>query len=381
MILFKLKCKYNLIKLRKTEKMFANKYIKALKPYPLVSHKAWESDEPDKILKLDWNEATIPPSPNVKENIVKFLKDGKLNWYPNVNNTELLEKIANYNNIPLDNVQYFASSDALHEYIIKTFVDPEDKITIIGPTYDNFRAVAEANGALVSFYHLGDNFELNVEHFKNYLKLSVPKIVYICNPNNPTGTLHQVKDIERIISEFPNIMFVVDEAYYEFTKISCKALVLNYDNILISRTFSKAFALASFRIGYAISSQYNLEILSKIRNPKSVSSLSQVAVIAVLDDLDYMEQYVDKVIQAKKYFKDELKKIKIDVFEDGGNFVLLRLSGMVKQELILFLENNNIFVRDYGHVKNMEDFLRITIGTKEQMQIVVKNIRSFFNEK
>jgi len=358
--------------------MFANKYVKVLKPYPLVSHKAWEIEDKSDILKLDWNEATVLPSPKVKENILNFLENGQLNWYPDVNNKNLLEKLSKYNNISQENIQYFASSDSLHEYIVRTFIEPDDRIVIVAPTYDNFRAVVESNGAITDFYDLDENFRLDIEHFTNYLRLHKPKIVYICNPNNPTGTLHKKEDIELLVSTFKNIMFIVDEAYYEFIGVSCKDLVLKHDNILISRTFSKAFALASFRIGYTISSIKNIELLTKIRNSKNISTFSQIAATAVLDDIEYMKNYVKKVLEAKVYFKNELKKLNIKVFDDGGNFSFLKIDYSIKIKLIKFLEQNNIFVRDYGHVRGMENYLRITIGTKEQMQKVIQKIEEFF---
>jgi hypothetical protein len=111
--------------------MFANKYVKVLKPYPLVSHRAWELQGKEDVLKLDWNEATQPPSPKVKENILKFLENGNMHWYPDVNNSLLLEELSNYNSLPIENLQYFASSDSLHEYIVRTFIEPEDRIVIV----------------------------------------------------------------------------------------------------------------------------------------------------------------------------------------------------------------------------------------------------------
>ena len=357
--------------------MFANKYVKVLKPYPLVSHRAWELQGREDVLKLDWNEATVPPSPKVKENIMKFLENGNMHWYPDVNNSLLLEELSKYNDLPVENIQYFASSDSLHEYIVRTFIEPEDRIVIVAPTYDNFRAVVESNGALTDFYYLDEKFHLDIEHFDNYLNLHQPKIVYICNPNNPTGTMYMKEVIEQLITKFENIMFIVDEAYYEFTNNSCKDLVLDYENLLISRTFSKAFALASFRVGYTISSQHNIKLLSKIRNPKNISTFSQIAAISVLQDKTYMQNYVKQVNSAKDFFDAELKKLNYEVTGDGGNFSMLKFDFSVKKDFIKYLESNNIFVRDYGHVKGMENFLRITIGTLEQMKKVLVVIKSF----
>ncbi len=361
--------------------MFANKYVKVLKPYPLVSHKAWEFENSKDVLKLDWNEATIEPSLKVKENIIKFLENGNMQWYPDVNNKLLLEELSKYVRLPKDNIQYFASSDSLHEYIVRTFIEPEDRIVVVSPTYDNFRAVVESNGALTEFYYLDEKFNLDIEHFENYLILHRPKIVYICNPNNPTGTIYEKEMIEQLLTKFRDILFIVDEAYYEFTNNTCKDLVLDYDNLLISRTFSKAFALASFRVGYAISSAHNIKLLSKIRNPKNISTFSQIAAISVLQDVGYMQKYVIEVNKAKKYFDAELLKIGYEVFGVGGNFSFIKLDFSLKSKFITFFEENNIFVRDYGHVKGMENYFRITIGTMEQMKRVLQVISDFENAK
>ena len=103
--------------------MLSNKYIKKLRPYNVVSHKAWESSDKKEVLKLDWNEATILPSPKVRQEIEKFLANGQLNWYPDINNKKLTEMIAGYSRVCAENVQYFAGSDDLHEYIIGTFTE------------------------------------------------------------------------------------------------------------------------------------------------------------------------------------------------------------------------------------------------------------------
>jgi len=357
--------------------MFANKYVEKLKPYPVVSHKAWSLENTIDVLKLDWNEATIPPTPKVKEYILKFLEDGHLNWYPDVCNQRLLKLISDYVKLPVENLQYFAGSDSLHEYIVRTFLEPGDKVLIVAPTYDNFRAVVEATGCHVDYYFLDKNFLMDIDDFMKCLENYRPKLVYLCNPNNPTGTLYRFDDLKSIIVRHNDIMFIVDEAYYEFDGITCKDLVIEYDNLIISRTFSKAFALASFRIGYAISSKTNIELLSKVRNPKSISAFAQIAAIAALEDIEYMKNYVKEVNKAKAWFMEELEKLGIKAYGEGGNFVLISLKSDTKRRLVDFLEQKHIFVRDYSHVRNLENFIRITIGTRRQMEVVLEQIRAF----
>ncbi len=357
--------------------MFENEYIKHIKPYSLVSHKAWEIEDKSKVLKLDWNEATIPPSPKVFEYITNFLKKGFLNWYPDTNNRRLLRLLSKYTQLPIENLQYFAGSDSLHEYIATAFLSPGDTVVIVSPTYDNFRLTVELRGGNVKFYYLDSKLRFNLEDFKRFLEKITPKMVYICNPNNPTGTIYEVSIIEDLLKNFPNILFLIDEAYYEFGGVSCKDLVIKFNNLIISRTFSKAFALAGFRIAYAISSSYNINILNKVRNPKSISTLSQIAAVAALEDIEYMKNYVKEVLIAKEWFRKALKNLGIEAIGDGGNFLLLKIGKEKKEPLIKFLEKHLIFIRDYSHVKGMGDFVRITIGTKKQMEKVLDTIKEF----
>lgn len=257
---------------------FPNKYLRNLKPYRLASHKIWSvtpGDRP-KILKLDWNEASIPPTPKVRERIMKILDEPCFfNLYPTTYNEELHNLLSSYVGLPKENIQYFGSSDALHEYICKVFISVGDPVMILGPSYDNFRLTCQANGAEVYFTYYNDDFSFDPDKFEKEINQKEPAVVYICNPNNPTGNVHQQLYIEHLLNEFPDTLFLIDEAYYEFSGITCKDLVTKYDNILISRTMSKAFALANFRVGYLIASKDNVQFVNRIRNPKNLTTFAQ----------------------------------------------------------------------------------------------------------
>ena len=362
--------------------MHENKNIKKLKPYKLSTHKAWENIDDGDVLKLDWNEATCSASPGVIERVSHFIKNGRLNWYPDVANNELLEKLAKYVGISKEKIQYFGSSDYLQEYISTCYLDQDDIVLILGPTYDNFRVTAESVGSKVKFFYLDENFKFNHEAFIKHLNEINPKFVYICNPNNPTGTLIKKNTIKNLLMLFPDTMFLIDEAYYEFAGESCASLVNNFNNILISRTFSKAFAIASFRIGYAVSAEQNIINLSKIRNSKNITQLSQIAAIAALDDIKYTKEYIEEVKSAKDVFVrflEKYKKFGIDPIDGYGNYILIKIKNGHKIKLLSYLETKKIYVRDYGHVSGMEDCIRITIGTSEQMAYVSEEIENYLS--
>ncbi|MFM2268206.1 MAG: hypothetical protein RL757_1647 [Bacteroidota bacterium] len=366
-------------KLNIIKAMFVNSTLKNIKPYKLSLHKAWELEDKSKALKLDWNEASVPPSPKVLQRVREVIEHEMLNWYPDTGNKSLIEKLANYNDIPTECTQYFASSDALHEYIVRAFVGISDRVLIVGPTYDNFRAVAESNGAQIQPYFLNDDFTLDYRQFKRDLTLIRPKITYIVNPNNPTGTFHKAEDLIDLVNSFPEILFIIDEAYYEFSKSSIKNEAIIRQNVIISRTFSKAFALASFRIGYCISNPTIINILNSIRNPKNVSLFAQVAAEAALDDSTYMWNYVDEVVAAKDIFAKRLMTLKwVKPFIGEGNFIMIKfLESNLKAKFMEYLESHQIFIRDYSHIAATPNCARITIGTREQMDFVWKAIQEF----
>ena len=148
---------------------FPNKYLRNLKPYKLASHKVWSvtPEERTTILKLDWNEASIPPSPKVKERIEKILNEPCFfNLYPTTYNDELHTLLSEYVDLPKENIQYFGSSDALHEYICKVFISVGDPVMILGPSYDNFRLTCQANGADVFFHYYNYDFTFFYKTFR-----------------------------------------------------------------------------------------------------------------------------------------------------------------------------------------------------------------------
>ncbi len=364
---------------------FINKYLRNLSPYKVASHKVWEvtASERSKILKLDWNEATIPPSPKVKERILKVIQDDSIYpLYPSTHNPEIIELLSQYLKTNKENIQYFASSDSAHEYLVRVFVAPGDPVLVLGPTYDNFRLSCQTQGAQVYFQEYDPGFHWNKSRFEQRIKEVNPSLIYICNPNNPSGTIVPLNDLISMFQNFPDVVFLVDEAYAEFSGISIVPEINRFDNLVVSRTFSKAFAMANFRAGYLVSGKENIDQISKIRNPKNVTTVTQEAVIGALQDIPYMLDYVDEVKRARAVFTEELNQLDYvnTVYQSQGNFVLVDFISLeVKNEMCEFLADNQIFVRNLTHSDMLRSSLRITIGTQSQMSRVIEIMKQFNN--
>lgn len=377
--LFGIKLKFCIIK---NEKYHVNKYLRNISPYKTVPHKIWEVEDKSTILKLDWNEGTIPPSPKVNFAINQLLnKPDFFNLYPKTTNSEILDLLSSYTGIAAKNIQYFASSDSAHEYIAKIYIGEGDKVLISSPSYDNFRLTVQANGAQIFYSEIDSDFEFNPNNFERDIKNIKPNFVYIVNPNNPTGNILSKSYIEKLVKQNPEKMFLIDEAYYEFSKETCVDLVKKYENIIVSRTLSKAFALANFRFGYLLASESNIKSISNIRNPKNITTFAQVAAAAALSDIPYMEEYVREVKHAKEYFISEMQKFapNIIVHKSYANFLLMQFKDFkLRCDIFNYLKENNIYVRNPLHSTLLYNCLRISIGTKEQMTKVVECIERFF---
>lgn len=360
--------------------MFLNKFLDSSRPYEIVSHRAWESSNEKKIIKLDWNESSFGPSPKVAKALLEFIQSGPMHWYPDYQNKDLMTSLSDYSLVQSQNLEYFASSDALHETILRACCNHGEKLVILGPTYDNFRATAETFGLDITHYDLIEPFDFEETKFFDFLKSLTPRLVYICNPNNPTGTHISLDFLSDLFLKFDRTLFIIDEAYYEYSKKSVSSLITSRNNIIITRSFSKAFGLASFRIGYALANEGIINSLKSIKNPKSITSLSQIAAVSALDDIDYLEKVVQSTLQNKDFFISELKeKFAEDfkVFFGQGNYVLMKPLNFEMQKIKVFLEEWGIYLRFFSDRGELNQFFRATIGTQEEMELVLKCFAAF----
>lgn len=360
------------------ERTLLNRYLINLRPYKPVSQEIWSlpSKEWDNVLKLDWNESTIEPAPAVKKAVIDFVSSNDFfRLYPSTFNRKLIALLAQYAEIPEVNIQYFPSSDSLHEYIARLYIEVGDKVLILWPSYDNFRSTVEAAGADVIYSELGSDFTFDPNVFEQDIIRERPKFVYICNPNNPTGTLILKSQIQKLIAENPETMFLIDEAYAEFSGQSVNDLALAYDNILVTHTMSKAFGLANIRFGYLVSSVNNIDAINRIRNSKNIQTISQVAAISALENAEYMRQYVEEVIQARKWFYQALSDAEfpdiVKIYPSKSNFILIQCKDINTRSKICYsLREERIYVRQLSQCTSVLDCIRITIGTRKQMETV-----------
>ena len=307
---------------------------------------------------FDWNESEFPPTNKVFEVMKSFYRYER---YPDITAKLLKSKLSDYVSLPVDFIEVYNGSDDALKDIITVFVDRETHVLSYQPSYTQVNTFITTNTE--NYMKVNIKNPLG-EHEYDFDYCKVANVVYLVNPNNPTGKLLAVDEIEKLLKTYPDTLFIVDEAYYEFAKQSCSHLVVSHKNLIVTRTFSKAFGLASVRLGYCMGHPDTLSHLRKIRNGKAVNSLAQLCGIAALDDLDYLDSRIDEMNDAKKFFVDNLPHEYYAV-NSQTNFVLLKTPDSKK--LLNKMKDNKILIRDRSSFDNLENCVRITIGSKKQI--------------
>ena len=307
---------------------------------------------------FDWNESEFPPTNKVFEVMKSFYRYER---YPDITAKLLKSKLSDYVSLPVDFIEVYNGSDDALKDIITVFVDRETHVLSYQPSYTQVNTFITTNTE--NYMKVNIKNPLG-EHEYDFDYCKVANVVYLVNPNNPTGKLLAVDEIEKLLKTYPDTLFIVDEAYYEFAKQSSCHLVVSHKNLIVTRTFSKAFGLASVRLGYCMAHPDTLSHLRKIRNGKAVNSLAQLCGVAALDDLDYLDSRIDEMNDAKKFFVDNLPHEYYAV-DSQTNFVLLKTPDSKK--LLNKMKDNKILIRDRSSFDNLENCVRITIGSKKQI--------------
>jgi len=307
---------------------------------------------------FDWNESEFPPTNKVFEVMKSFYRYER---YPDITATQLKNKLSEYVSLPVDFIEVYNGSDDALKDIITVFVDKDTHVLSYQPSYTQVNTFITTNTENYMKVNIKDPLGKHEYDF-SYCKIN--EVVYLVNPNNPTGKLLPVEEIEKLVKTYPNTLFIVDEAYYEFAKQSCSHLVVSHKNLIVTRTFSKAFGLASVRLGYCMGHPDTLSHIRKIRNGKAVNTLGQLCGIAALNDLDYLQSRIDEMNDAKKFFIDNLPNY-YNALDSDANFVLVKTPDSKK--LLEKMKENKILIRDRSAFDNLENCVRITIGSKKQI--------------
>ena len=337
-------------------KNLVRKNIEDLIPYSSARD---EFNKSDNYIYLDANESSY---------------DNGYNRYPDNKHPELIALISNYKKLNKDELVLCNGTDELIDFVIRVFCEPgKDKIITLNPTYGMYEVSAKINNVNIVKVDLDHNFQIDIEKVKSQFD-DLTKIIFITNPNNPTGNCFNVDSIIEIIESFNGIVFI-DEAYIDYSNNSLITKVKMYQNLIISQTFSKALGLAGIRLGVGYSNSNLISYLKKVKPPYNINLLTEKKAIenissTYLDNLQIKETILERNKLEKKL--ENLPFVK-KVYPSDSNFLLVKVVNA--NNVYKYLIDNGIVVRNRSQIKGCEECLRITVGTPKQNNLLINVLK------
>lgn len=330
-----------------------------------------------KVIKLNTNESPFPPSPKVKEVLGEEVID-KLNLYSDPELKELRIAIAEQFGVTPDMVFCGNGSDDVLAFAIMGFCGAGGKLCCPEISYGFYPVYADIFGVELEQIPLKDDFSIDATDY-----IGKNKNIVIANPNAPTGLTLTFDEVEKIVASNPDNLVIMDEAYMAFCGESCMELVKKYDNLLVTRTFSKSHSLAGLRVGFGIGSKEIIDDLNKLKysfNPYNLNTLSIKAAAAAIADNEYYDDKIAKIVATREKTITQLREIGFVCTDSKANFIFASSDKIAASSLAAELRKKGILVRYFNKAK-IDNYLRITVGTDKEMQTLINAIKEILNER
>lgn len=346
--------------------------LSALKPYT-----PGEQPQDQEYIKLNTNENPYPPSPKVVE-AVSSAQVEKLRLYSDPACKDLIETIAARNGLQPNEVMVGNGSDENLFFALRAFCDQEHPLAFADITYGCYKVWCGLLNVPTHIVPLRPDFLLDTKRY-----CSLNKTIVLANPNAPTGLAVSPKEIEEVLHTNPGNVVIVDEAYVDFGAQSCVPLIHKYANLLVVQTFSKSRSLAGGRLGVAMGDAALIADLNSIKfslNPYNVNRLTLVAGAAAVQDEAYFQQTCAAIVETREATAQRLRQLGFNVLDSQTNFLFVSTPKMAGQELYLALKSRGILVRHFN-APRISNYLRITVGTPEQMQALTDTLQDILTEE
>jgi len=300
-----------------------------------------------------------------------------LNRYPDPHQVDLRNAVSKLLNVKANKLFFGVGSDEIIDLLIRIFCEPkEDQVMMLEPTYGLYKVACDINNVETVSPLLTDSFQIDFSEVGKYYSSKV-KIIFVCSPNNPTGNLLNKNDILQLCKTY-NSLVVVDEAYIDFAEPSASLIneVNHYRNLVVMRTFSKAWGLAGVRLGFCAADEEIISYLFKVKAPYNINALTRYAVLKSITNEKKKESVVSAIVNERLHVETELKNISAikNVYPSDANYLLIRLPQA--KEIQKNLAEKGIIIRDRSSQPKLEDCLRITIGTKEENDALLSELKN-----
>lgn len=343
----------------------------------VVPYVPGEQPKKQRMIKLNTNENPYPPAPGVEKAIREFDVD-RLRLYPDPKIERLVHAIAK--NYHLEDEQVFVGvgSDDVLAMIFMTFFNGKDPILFPDITYSFYDVWADMLRIPYETVPLDENLQIRLDDYKR-----VNGGVIFPNPNAPTGELISLEKVEEIVSANQDVIVVVDEAYIDFGGESALSLIDKYDNLLVVQTFSKSRSMAGARIGYAMGNKILIKYLNDVKysfNSYTMDSVTIETGVAAINDKEYFEETRAKIIEVREWTKKELAKLGFVFGDSMSNFIFATHPKVEAKQLFEDLKKADIYVRYFKSPERISNYLRISIGTQEEMETFVAFLKEYLSK-
>ena len=346
------------------------KGLRKIDPYVAGSQPSGEN-----LIKLNTNENAYGPSPKVADAFSHF-DVHQLRKYSTLDQKSLRTALAKQHGLDPDQIIVGNGSDDVLSMAFLAFFNSDDPILFPDLTYGFYKVWADLYHINYREIPLDDNFEIDVTDY-----ISDNGGIVITNPNAPTGIYKSLDEIERIIRANQDVVVIIDEAYINFGGQTAIPLLEKYDNVFITRTFSKDASLAGLRVGYGMGSKKLMPVINAVKNsvnPYNVDLIAEKLALAAVESWDYYEETCRKIMVTRDWFSDELTFLDFTVLASKTNFVLAECPHHSAKSLFEYLQSNNIYVRYFPKVGRIKNHLRISIGRQDEMEEVIRVIKKYY---
>ena len=327
-------------------------------------------------IKLNTNESPFPPSKAVRDAVER--ESGALQLYSDPECRDLNARAAEFYGVSKNQILMTNGSDEILNFAFMAFGDENHPFAFPALTYGFYPVFACLNGIPYKEIPLKEDFSIDVSDYEN-----IGMNIVIANPNAPTGLTLSLDEIERIVKTNRENVVIIDEAYIDFGGESALPLINKYDNLIITRTFSKSYSMAGARLGFAIANESLISDMNTIKystNPYNVNRMTMAAGYAALGDSDYYKKNCETIIENREEAKDALRRLGFFVTDSKANFLFAKHEKIDGEELYLKLRERGILVRHFSSPE-IKDYNRITVGTKTQMNSLVSAIEEIIKER
>lgn len=342
----------------------------------LTAYTPGEQPRSRQYIKLNTNESPFPPSEKVLRAAAGEAE--RLNLYSDPTAKALNEKAAEHYGVAPDAILMTNGSDEILYFAFLAFGDEKRAFAYPNISYGFYPVFSQINGIPVHEIPLNPDFTLNMESFRN-----IHDHIVIANPNAPTGLAVSPRQVETLLTADPDRLVIVDEAYVDFGGESCIPLTKKYDNLLVTRTFSKSYSLAGARLGFGIGNPALIRDLNTVKysiNPYNVNRMTMAAGIAALEDSGYYMENCRKIMENREYTKNKMREMGFSVTDSKANFLFAKHERIGGEALYRKLRERGILVRHFAKPE-IADYNRITVGTREQMDALLAALKTILKEE